>query len=100
MLVYYLLANQNSTSNTFSHLHYWQRAYVADLEEKKKWITKQDDREAISIKIMNPESTEKTTPRLVVTKTARAALIRRINMTQNFARVRKFLLTPTRILTL
>ena len=56
------------------------------------------------IKIMNPENTAKTTPRLAVTTTARAALIHRINMTQNmtqnFARVKKILLTPTRILTL
>ena len=56
------------------------------------------------IKIMNPESTAKTTPHLAVTKTARAALIHRINMTQNmtqnFARVKKILLTPTQILTL
>ena len=62
------------------------------------------------IKIMNPESTVETAPRLVNTKTARAALIHRINrthrknriqnMTQNFARVKKILLTPTRILTL
>ena len=51
------------------------------------------------IKIMNPESTVKTAPRLVVTKTARAAFIHRTNMTQNLTRVRKILLTPTRILT-
>ena len=57
---------------------------------------------------MNPESTAKTTPRLAMTKTARAALIHRINMTknmtqnmtQNLTRVKKILLTPTRILTL
>ena len=62
------------------------------------------------IKIMNPENTANTTPRLAVTTTARAALIHRINrthrinriqnMTQNFARVKKILLTPTQILTL
>ena len=51
------------------------------------------------IKIMNQESTEKTTPRLTVTKTARAAFIRRINMTQKITQVRKILLTPIRILT-
>ena len=51
------------------------------------------------IKIMNPESTEKTSPRLAVTKTTRAAFIHRINMTQKLTRVRKILLTPTRILT-
>ena len=51
------------------------------------------------IKIMNPESTEKTTPRLAVIKTARAAFIHRINMTQNLTRVKKILLTPTQILT-
>ena len=63
---------------------------------------------------MNPESTVKTAPRLANTKTARAALIHRINrthrisrtqnmtqnLTQNFARVKQILLTPTRILTL
>ena len=51
------------------------------------------------IKIMNQESTEKTTPRLTVTKTARAAFIHRINMTQKITQVRKILLTPIRILT-
>ena len=55
------------------------------------------------IKIMNPESTEKSTPRQAVTKTARAAFIHRLNMTQNMTqkltRVRKILLTPTRMIT-
>ena len=52
------------------------------------------------IKIMNPENTTNTTPRLAVTTTARAALSHRIYRTQNLARVKKILLTPTRILTL
>ena len=52
------------------------------------------------IKIMNPENTVQTAPRLANTKTARAALSHRIYRTQNLARVKKILLTPTRILTL
>ena len=51
------------------------------------------------IKIMNPESTEKNTTRLAVTKTAMAAFIYRINTTQKITRVRKILLRPIRILT-
>ena len=53
------------------------------------------------IKIMNPENTVKTSPpHLAVITTARAALSHRIYRTQNLARVKKILLTPTRILTL
>ena len=62
-----------------------------------------DDDDDTTIKIMNPESTEKSTPRQAVTKTARAAFIHRLNMTQNMTqkltRVRKLLLTPTRMIT-
>ena len=46
--------------------------------------------------ILNPESIEKTAPRLAVTKTARVAIIHRINMTKKLTRVRKILLTSTR----
>ena len=42
------------------------------------------------IKIMIPESTKKTAPRLAVTKTARAAFIHRLNMTQKLTRVSQF----------
>ena len=52
----------------------------------------------IVIKIMIPESIEKTAPCQAVTKTARAAFIHRINMTQKLTRVRNILLTTTRIL--
>ena len=76
---------QNSPCSTFYAFH---------------WGTKKRKKSNQPIKIMNPKSSEKTTPRLAVTKTVRVAFIHRINMTQKLTRVKKILLTPTQILTL
>ena len=50
------------------------------------------------VKTTNPESIEKTAPRLAVTKNARAAFIHRLYMTQQHTRVRYNLLTTPRLL--
>ena len=52
----------------------------------------------VCIKIMNPESIEKTALCLAVTETVRTAFIHRINMTQKLTRVRNILLTTTQII--